>query len=78
MRAVFIGSLLVPGEGEEAGLARVEQRAATAAERAIIAKLTAEAEELYPKLAGKIQGHHEIPKYLGGAAKGQLRRLNGA
>ncbi len=43
-----------------------------------IAKLTEEAEKLYPKLAGKTQLHHLIPKYLGGALDGATKELPAA
>jgi len=61
MAGVFIVSFFT-GAGEE--------KAATK-----IGTLTAEAEKAYPKLAGKFQDHHIIPKYLGGAKDGAISRI---
>jgi hypothetical protein len=38
---------------------------------AVIAEKTAQADTLYPKLAGKVHDHHVIPIYLGGAKNGE-------
>ena len=43
-----------------------------------IARLTADAAKLYPKLAGKSHLHHVTPKYLGGAANGERVKLDAA
>jgi hypothetical protein len=43
-----------------------------------IEALTAEAEELYPKLANKIHRHHVLPKYLGGTNNGTVKAINAA
>lgn len=36
------------------------------------------AQKIYPKKAGKIEYHHPIPQYLGGAKSQQLVPLDGA
>jgi hypothetical protein len=36
------------------------------------------AQQLYPKKAGKIEGHHPVPKYLGGAKNQPLKYIDGA
>jgi hypothetical protein len=64
MAGVFVISFFT-GAGEESAAAKVE-------------RLTEEAEELYPKLAGKLQDHHIIPKYLGGAKDGATARISAA
>jgi RHS repeat-associated protein len=64
MAGVFIVSLFT-GAGEESAAARID-------------RLTAEAEDLYPKLAGKLNDHHIIPKYLGGAKNGATSRIPAA
>jgi RHS repeat-associated protein len=64
MAGVFIVSLFT-GAGEETAAAKID-------------RLTAEAEELYPKLAGKLNDHHIIPKYLGGAKNGATSRIPAA
>ncbi|MGA8035562.1 MAG: RHS repeat-associated core domain-containing protein [Candidatus Acidiferrales bacterium] len=64
MAGIFIVSFLTPA-GEE--------KAASS-----IPEVTAEAEKLYPKLAGKFQNHHIEPKYLGGAADGATARIPAA
>ncbi len=56
MAGVFIVSLFF-GAGEEETAAK-------------IGTITADAEKLYPKLVGKLNNHHIVPKYLGGAADG--------
>ncbi len=40
--------------------------------------LVRQAQSLYPRLAGKIQLHHIIPKYIGGAVNGPLVPLDAA
>jgi RHS repeat-associated protein len=65
MIGTSLGLLLVPGAGEE--------KAATK-----IGTITADAEKLYPKLAGKFQEHHIIPQYLGGATDGATARIPAA
>jgi RHS repeat-associated protein len=77
MKAAFVFSLFI-GVGEEKTAVTLERKVTTVAEKAIIKRLTAEAEKLYPKLAGKIQGHHEIPRYLGGPKNGPVTNLNAA
>jgi len=52
----------VPGGGEEEIAAKGERLAA--------GELTAQAEKLYPKLVGRFDWRHIIPKYLGGARNG--------
>jgi RHS repeat-associated protein len=64
MAGVFIASFFT-GAGEE--------KAATK-----IGTITADAEKLYPKLAGKFQEHHIIPQYLGGAKDGATARIPAA
>lgn len=43
-----------------------------------IQALNSEAEKLYPKLAGKWNLHHIIPKYLGGATNGEVVNIPAA
>jgi len=64
MLGISIASFFVGG-GEEKAATKVET-------------LTADAEKAYPKLAGKFQEHHIIPKYLGGAKDGETVRLPAA
>jgi RHS repeat-associated protein len=56
MAGIFAIGLLTP-EGDEAAVTKYQG-------------LVADAEEKYPKLAGKFQDHHIIPKYLGGDKDG--------
>ncbi len=72
-RVTAAATIFIPGGGEEAIAAKVEGKLSGK-----IAELTAEAEKLYPKLAGKFQLHHIIPKYLGGTADGTLSRIPAA
>ncbi len=65
MLGTSVALLLVPGGGEE--------KAATK-----VGSLAADAEKLYPKLAGKFQEHHIIPQYLGGAKDGATARIPAA
>lgn len=62
--AGFLAGFLVP-EGE-------------AGKAAKIGNLTAEAEKLYPAKAGLSELHHVIPKYLGGAADGEVAKIPAA
>jgi hypothetical protein len=64
MAGVFIASFFT-GVGEEAAAGKIES-------------ITADAEQLYPRLAGKYHDHHIIPKYLGGAKDGQTANINAA
>jgi hypothetical protein len=77
MKAAFVFSLFI-GVGEEKAAVTLERKVATAAEKAIIKRLTADAEKIYPKLVGRVQGHHEIPLYLGGPKNGPVTKLNAA
>jgi hypothetical protein len=36
------------------------------------------AQKLYPQKAAKLEGHHPVPKYLGGAKKQVLKYIDGA
>lgn len=65
MKSSDIALALVPVDGEVEGLART-------------GKITAEAEKAYPKLAGKFNEHHVMPKYLGGAKDGPTVRIPAA
>jgi RHS repeat-associated protein len=64
MTGLFILSFFTPA-GEEKAAATIE-------------RLTADAEKAYPKLAGKLQDHHIIPQYLGGAKDGATSRIPAA
>ena len=66
--------LVVPGD-----LGEVGEAGEALSKAAKIEKLTGEAKELYPKLAEKAdQLHHVIPKYLGGAADGEVKSISAA
>ncbi len=43
-----------------------------------IKKLVTEAQQRYPRKAGKIEMHHIVPKYLGGDPKGPMVGIDGA
>ena len=76
--------MVVTGDlGELAELGKALTGAAEASEAlskaGTIEKLTADAKELYPRLAEKAdQLHHVIPKYLGGAQDGALAKIPAA
>lgn len=83
------GNILLPQTPGEAinlaimvgtdGLGEVGEAGAALSKGGTIEKLTAEAKELYPKLAEKAdQLHHVIPKYLGGAKDGALAKIPAA
>ena len=68
MLGTSLALLAIPGGGETKVLSKGEK----------IAQLTTDAEKLYPKLAGKLQDHHVIPQYLGGAKDGATARIPAA
>jgi hypothetical protein len=63
MTGIFIGSLFF-GEGEASAASKIGR--------------IADAEALFPKLAGKFHDHHIIPQYLGGAKDGLTVRMPAA
>ena len=76
---------LLPGEGfgcsnpaPSPGFNALGQAMQGAAMAAIPAPLLGKAASRYPKLAGKIQNHHIVPLYLGGAKSGRTVPLDAA
>jgi hypothetical protein len=77
---------MIPIAGEGAGLAKVfrtskvilgSEEAAKFATLSIeeYERAVAEADKLYPKLAGKIHEHHVFPMYLGGHGNGPTMKI---
>ena len=77
MRGTFIALLFVPGGGEEAAGTKASAKG-TAIATSKLAGLIEAAEKQYPKLAGKIDKHHIIPIYLGGAKNGERAAISKA